>query len=63
MRNFSNAGISRSTSVAVAYVMHKERIPLDKVLEKLRQTRPVVKPNETFMEQLRKLEKRLDLHI
>ena len=57
----SNAGVSRSTSIAMAYTMHKERLPLDKALERLRQTRPSVQPNEAFMKQLRQLEQKLGL--
>jgi len=57
----SNAGRSRSSSVALAYVMHKERLPLDRALAKLRETRPEVQPNEGFMAQLRSLEKTLGL--
>ena len=57
----SNAGVSRSTSIAMAYVIHKEKIPLDTALERLRQTRPSVKPNEAFMEQLRQLEQNLGI--
>ena len=58
-----NAGISRSTSIAMVYVMHKERIPLETALERLQQTRTSVKPNETFMEQLRQLEQNLVISI
>jgi len=38
----SNAGISRSSSIALAYVMRKEKTPLAQALEGLRETRPAV---------------------
>lgn len=57
----SNAGISRSVSMALAYVMHKERLPLDAALERLRNTRPAAKPNQSFLQQLRTLEQSLHL--
>jgi hypothetical protein len=46
----------------MAYVMHKERLPLDRALERLRQARPSIQPNEAFMKQLmRQLEEKLGL--
>lgn len=53
----SNAGCSRSVSIALAYVLHKRKVPLHEALDELRQTRPTAQPNQNFMEQLRKLEK------
>lgn len=52
----SNAGVSRSASIALAYVMHKEKVPLETALERLRSTRPAVRPNDEFMKQLKELE-------
>ena len=57
----SNAGVSRSASIAMAYVMHKEKIPLNTALERLQQTRPTVQPNATFMIQLKQLEQTLGI--
>jgi len=39
--------------------MHREGIPLEKALERLRSTRPAVKPNDGFMRQLREIENSL----
>ena len=58
---YSNAGRSRSSSIALAYVLHKEKISLDTALKKLRKTRPSVEPSGNFMKQLRELEKSLGL--
>ena len=57
----SNAGRSRSSSVALAYVMQRERLPLARALERLRSTRPTVQPNEEFMRQLKQLESSLGI--
>jgi len=35
--------------------MHREGIPLEKALERLRSTRLAVKPNDGFMRQLREI--------
>ena len=57
----SNAGVSRSSSIALSYVMHREGTPLDEALERLRVTRPAVRPNDGFMKQLRETEKKLGI--
>ena len=57
----SNAGCSRSSAVALAYVMSREKITLMAALQRLRKTRPCVQPNQSFMEQLTKLEQQLGL--
>lgn len=56
-----NAGRSRSVSIALAYVMHRERLAVDVALGKLRETRPVAEPNEGFMRQLRELQDSLGI--
>ena len=48
----SNAGCSRSVTVALAYVIHNERISLEEALMRLRETRPAARPNDGFMKQL-----------
>ena len=48
-------------SIAVAYVMHKKRIPFLKVLDTIRETRPSADPNTAFRSQLEQLEKRLNI--
>lgn len=45
-------GKSRSATCAVAYLMHKYRITPAKALERIRTTRPMVEPNDGFMQQL-----------
>ena len=57
----SLAGQSRSVSMAIAYVMHREGIPLDVALARVRETRPQADPNHSFMSQLRELESELGL--
>ena len=57
----SNAGVSRSVSIALAYVMHKERVPLDIALRRLRDTRPVAQPNQSFLQQLKEMEAKLGI--
>ena len=59
--NPSLAGRSRSVSIAIAYVMHKEGISLDIALARVKETRPQADPNHSFMTQLRELESELGL--
>lgn len=53
------AGVSRSASVVIAYVMHKLKIPYEKALPVVRSHRPCVTPNSEFAIQLRELCKTL----
>jgi len=46
------AGVSRSCSVVVAFLMRKENISVEDALEIVRTARPVVRPNCGFMKQL-----------
>ena len=41
----SAAGVSRSATVVIAYLMRKEKIPLDEALARVRKKRPQVLPN------------------
>ena len=43
------AGVSRSASVVVAYVMWRDRMGLDEALQWVKKRRPCVQPNEAFM--------------
>ena len=52
------AGISRSSSVAMAYLMAVYKIRLEKALEIARR-RPIVNPNQGFYEALRKFEQKI----
>lgn len=53
------AGISRSSSFVIAYLMWKERITFDKAKENIKKCRPCVNPNEGFVIQLKEFEKEL----
>ena len=48
------AGISRSSTLVVAYLVSKKSMTLDAALELVREKRPIVEPNSGFMEQLKK---------
>lgn len=48
----SLAGISRSTTVVVAYVMAVTELSCQEVLEAIRTVRPVANPNPGFRQQL-----------
>jgi dual specificity phosphatase 12 len=45
-------GKSRSATCVVAYMIHKYKISPTEALEQVRQSRPLVEPNEGFMQQL-----------
>lgn len=53
------AGISRSASVVIAYVMQLENMTFEEAEKFVRSKRPCVKPNDGFETQLRNLEKEL----
>ena len=55
----SNAGCSRSVSIALCYVLYNDDVDLNTALERLRKTRPSARPNNGFMIQLRELEQSL----
>lgn len=50
------AGISRSSTVLIAWLMKTFGMPLDDALKLLRQSRPIVNPNHGFMRILREYE-------
>ena len=52
----SNAGCSRSATMALAYVIQDEKISLKEALTRLRETRPSARPNDGFMKQLEQWE-------
>lgn len=54
------AGISRSVTVSTAYLMRKYRMSVDSALQKIRKTRPIVRPNSGFMRQLKEYENKLN---
>ena len=46
------AGVSRSASVVIAYMMHHHRIPLMEAFKMVRDKRPCINPNSGFQRQL-----------
>ncbi|CAF1617735.1 unnamed protein product [Adineta ricciae] len=54
-----SAGISRSPTLVLAYLMKKKRWTLDEAFEKMRKLRRIVDPNVSFIIQLREWEKTL----
>lgn len=56
-----SAGISRSPTLVLAYMMKKHNLTLDEAFEKMRKLRQIVDPNMSFIIQLREWEKSLRL--
>jgi protein-tyrosine phosphatase len=54
-----SAGISRSPTLVLAYMMKKHHWTLDEAFEKMRKLRQIVDPNVSFIMQLRDWEKYL----
>ena len=54
-----SAGISRSPTLVLAYMMKKHRLSFDEAFEKMRKLRSIVDPNVSFIFQLREWEKSL----
>ncbi|XP_044754130.1 dual specificity protein phosphatase 19-like [Coccinella septempunctata] len=48
-----NAGISRSASVVIGYLMLEYNYSFDNAYEHVRSARPVIRPNDGFMKQLK----------
>lgn len=46
-------GQSRSAAVVVAYVMRQDNIDVERAIDRVKRRRPVVRPNEGFVKQLR----------
>ena len=53
------AGVSRSSTVVIAYIMAKYNINFDEALLRVREVRQCVNPNNGFANQLRRLNKEL----
>eukprot|EP00795_Rhopilema_esculentum_P011452 gene11452-21657_t len=51
-----NAGISRSATIIIAFLMIEKQLGLEDALELVKRARPASKPNPGFMKQLRHLE-------
>jgi len=54
-----HAGISRSTSCLLAYLMKYENVGLDSGIGMCRKKRPIINPNPGFMRQLRDYERKV----
>lgn len=55
------AGISRSSTITIAYLMSSRKMGYDEAYQFVKERREVIKPNEGFTEQLQKYEKELAL--
>jgi dual specificity MAP kinase phosphatase len=55
------AGISRSVTVTIAYLMKQYNMPLQKAYDHVKRRRPAISPNLNFMGQLLEYERMLDL--
>ena len=53
------AGVSRSASVVIAYIMYSQRIKLADAFNQVKDRRPCIKPNPGFIRQLQEFEKEL----
>lgn len=52
-----SAGISRSPTLVLAYMIKKQHVTVDEALKKMRQYRSIIDPNLSFILQLRSWEK------
>lgn len=48
-----HAGISRSVTIAAAYLMQKKRQNVEDTIQLIKSARPIADPNDGFMEQLK----------
>ncbi len=55
------AGVSRSATIVLAYMMRKLNIPLDTAIEELRKDRSCIEPNPGFLVQLRAYQSQLGI--
>lgn len=46
------AGVSRSASICIAYIMKSQQLPFPKAFEMVRKRRPCIDPNENFLDAL-----------
>uniref|UniRef100_A0A8D8VDZ6 Dual specificity protein phosphatase 19 n=2 Tax=Cacopsylla melanoneura TaxID=428564 RepID=A0A8D8VDZ6_9HEMI len=54
-----NAGVSRSATLVLAYVMKRHSLGLTQAIDMVKKVRPCIKPNPGFMKQLKDLEEAL----
>lgn len=55
------AGVSRSATVVIAYLMWKNRINFESAFRIVKQARPIIEPNSNFVNQLKSFEKLLSI--
>jgi dual specificity MAP kinase phosphatase len=53
------AGVSRSPTIVIAYIMKKYSLNLNEAYSKVREMRPIIAPNLIFMSQLMEFEAKL----
>ena len=53
------AGVSRSATIVIAYLMWNQKLKFEEALKKVKEKRPIVDPNEGFVKQLEIFEKYL----
>ena len=56
-----HAGVSRSSTILIAYIMRSKKMKMDKVMELLKEKREKVSPNNGFIQQLKEYEKELGI--
>ena len=56
---YCHAGVSRSSTILIAYIMKHKEMKIDKVLELIRSKREKVNPNNGFIKQLKEYEKEI----
>ena len=53
------AGMSRSPTIVVAYIMWKKKLSLNNAIKFVKEKRPIISPNDNFMNQLKIFEELL----
>lgn len=56
-----NAGVSRSPSIVISYIMKKNNVSFKEAYEYVKSCRPCIFPNESFVEQLKSYEAQLSI--